>query len=438
MKKYNLLILWIALLFSGCSEDIWLDHNDPRIYIPKYGFSINKAWLVDANEYTIELSAYCSGIRPDNRGNDIIVNYALNPDLITRYNNDITQEYAGKIVELPGECYTLSDNKIVIGQGQTHGELKIKVDLQKVKALGLQPNEVKYVIPLELSSCSAYNLQEKKEMLEALYCVIIEEPSFYFWDNRNEEKAPKTMGTKVIYGAKDEDMEYRICSYGLTAGEEYTLNLGVDPELVPAGGTLLPENAYELPATVAISKGSLDTYLPVKIINENVLFGKVYYLPVSIVSASKYGPHAIRGMLLMKVEIKNDYEWNYGSLMNIECEVTQRTAGYSSTKSPLSIDKDIIRLQMVTNNTIAGVTSGTSTSSTAFNNKYYRLRIIPTDNKRKYKLEIIPESTTPATLEFDPGKESYYDWDYEKFYLNYRFKDKSGNWVNVTEILEAQ
>lgn len=438
MKKYNLLIIWIALLFAGCSEDVWLNHNDPRIHIPKYGFSINKAWLVDAGEYTIELSAYCAGVRPDNRKNDIIVNYALNPDLITRYNNDNTKEYAGQIVELPKACYAFSSDKIVIGAGKTHGELGIKIDLQKVKELGLQPNEVKYVIPLVLHSCSAYNLQEKTEMLEALYCVTIEEPSFYFWDNRDAGNAPKIMGTKVIYGEADKEMEYRICSYGLTRGDKYTLTLQVDPDRVPGGGELLPENAYELTASVTISDQNIDTYLPVKIKNEHVLFGKVFYLPLTIASASRYGPHAVKGTLLLKVEIKNDYEWNYSSLMNVECESTQRNAGYSVTKTPISVDKDIIRIQLVTNNTIAGVTSGTASSSSAFNNKFYRLRIIPTDNKSKYKLEIIKESTSPATLELHPEIESYYDWNYEKFYLNYRFQDRNKKWVNVTEILEAQ
>lgn len=438
MKKFNLLIILMAFLFSGCNENVWLDHNDPRIYIPKYGFSINKAWLVGSNEYTIDLSAYCAGIRPENRNSDITVNYALNPDLITRYNNDITQLYSGKIVELPKECYTLTNEKIIIGKGQTHGELGIKIDLQKVKTLGLKPNEVKYAIPFELISTSEYNLQEKGEMLGAIYCITIEEPSFYFWDNRNEENGPKVLGSKVIYGSENKTTEYRITSYGLTAGEDYTLNLAIDPKQVPSGGLLLPVGAYEMPTSVTISKEKLDTYFPVKIISESLLFQKAYYLPVSIASASKYEAHDVRGTLLLRVELKNDYEWVYSSLLSVECDATQRTGNYSTTKSPISIDKDILRVQLATNGTIAGIISGTATSSTAFNNKFYRLKIIPTENKNKYKLEIIKEATSPATLEFDPERESYYDWDYEKFYLNYRFKDSSGKWVNVAEILEAQ
>lgn len=438
MKKYYLVIL-IAFLFSGCSEDIWLDHNDPRVYIPKYGFSINEAWILESGEYTIDLSAYCSGVRPDNQDQDIYVNYVLNPQLIEEYNNDISNEYSGQIVELPKDCYSFLSDNIIIPKGKSHGEVGIKINLNKMKALGLNLKEIKYAIPLSLSSTSAYNLQDDKKMLGAIYCITIDEPGFYFWDNRGETTDMKEIAKKVLYDGENEESQFRIVSYGLTSGEEYTLQLEVSPEFVPQGGVLLPENAYQMPLTVTIPANAMDAYLPVKIINNNIAFKTSYYLPVTIKSASKYGPAVRKATLLLKVEIKNDYEWNYKSLINVECEGTQRSAGYSMTKSATSQSKDVVQFLMLPNNTIAGA-YGTSTYSSRYNNNYFRLRIIPTDNKRKYNLEMIriDGGWTPATLEFDPEKESYYDWDYETFHLNYRFKDQEGNWVHVTEILEAQ
>lgn len=436
MKQYYIIIL-LALLFSGCSEDVWLDHDKPQVYIPKNGFSINKAWLLESPDYTIELSAYCSGIRPDNRNSEIVVNYTLAPELITEYNNDITQDYAGEITELPATCYSFTSDKIIIPKGATHGEIGIKINLQKMQELGLKPNEVKYAIPVKLSAASQYILQEKEKMLGAIYCITIEEPSFYFWDNRGEDGDMKVIGRKVIYDGENEIFQHKITSLGLPAGQEYTLNLAVNKDLVPKNGVLLPENAYEIPTTVTIPATATETFFPIKIINNNVAFKTSYYLPVSIKTVSKYSPHTTKATLLLKIDIKNDYEWNYKSLLNIESEGTQRSAGYSVTKAPTSESKEMLRIQMVTNNTIAGAT-GTSTSSSTFNNKYYYLKIIPTDNKNKYNIEILKETTSPATLELIPDKESYYDWDYEKFYLFYRFKDNSGKWVNVSEILEAQ
>jgi hypothetical protein len=96
---------------------------------------------------------------------------------------------------------------------------------------------------------------------------------------------------------------------------------------------------------------------------------------------------------------------------------------------------------MITNNTIAGGTTGTSTT---YNNKYYRLKIIPNAaDKNKWGVQIIlitdmGTSNSPATLEFRPDKESYFDWDNETFYLFYRFKHSDGKWINADEILEAQ
>lgn len=438
MKKYYLIIL-MALLFAGCSDDVWLDHETPKVYIPKNGFSINKAWLQGIPEYTVELSAYCSGVRPANRNKEVTVNYTLAPELITEYNNDITQEYSGKIIELPADCYSFTSDKIVIPQGMSHGEVGININLQKMKDLGLKPNEVKYAIPVKLNSTSDYILQDQPKMLGAIYCITVEEPSFYFWDNRGEDIDMKEIGEKVLYGGENKTNDYKISSFGVPAGVEYTLSLAVNLTAVPKGGILLPENAYEMPATVTIpaTATAIDVVLPIKLINNNIAFKTTYYLPVSIKSASKFGPHATKSTLLLKINVKNDYEWNYKSLLNIECEGNQRTSGYSVTKVPTSESKDMLRIQMITNNTIAGATA-TGTSSSTFNNKYYYLKIIPADNKNKYNIELVKEATSPASLELIPDKESYYDWDYETFHLFYRFKDNSGKWVNVSEILEAQ
>jgi len=64
-------------------------------------------------------------------------------------------------------------------------------------------------------------------------------------------------------------------------------------------------------------------------------------------------------------------------------------------------------------------------------------------DKRHWGVEIIRitdegSANSPVDLELTPGMDSYYDWDYETFYLFYRWKNSSGFWIEVTEILAAQ
>lgn len=447
MKQY-LLILLSVFLITGCTEKIWEDHDDPRIYIPKSGFSVNKAWLLDGNEYTIELSAYCSGIRPENRKNDITVHYSIDPSIIAEYNSDDTQEYQGQIVELPADCYTLESSDIVIPKKQNHGELNIRINLAKVKALGLGLNEIKYAIPVRLQSTSQYNLQEDEKMLKAIYCVSIDEPTFYFWDNREQESGAKTIEQKVRYGSDNVERAFRIMAYGLgqMMSEDYTLTIGVDASAVPAGGELLPENAYEMPNSVTYEKGATDAYLPVKFINNNVNFRKTYYLPVEISATSKYRPDAQKAKLMLKIQAQNDYEVDYSSVMTVSYKGLSEVSG-KTTKSPVSLSEDMLYFSTMLTKYFNGA------DNYDYSAKYYiyysyAIKIIPTADKNKYGVELIKTDSSitgknwygyqsPVTLELDPDKESYYDYDYERFYLNYRYK-KNGEWVTVTEILEAK
>ena len=89
------------------------------------------------------------------------------------------------------------------------------------------------------------------------------------------------------------------------------------------------------------------------------------------------------------------------------------------------------------NKTIAGATSVTGTSTT-FNNKYMRIKIIPTDDPAHYNIELIKvtdsgSKNSPDTLELIPDKDSYYNSNREEFVLNYRWKDSKGYWMEVTE-----
>ena len=451
MKKIIIILISFAAMLISCSKsEVWLDNDIPLIYIPQEGFSINTAWLLESNEYTINFGVYLSGVRPDNQNNNIEVTFNLKPSLIVAYNNDITQLYSGRVQELPADCYQITENKTTITKGKVSAVIPIKVYTDKLNALpklnaGLKT--ILYTIPLSLESTSAYKLTTDTTMLNALCGIQLDYPRFYFWVNRALTTTMGLVGRKVIFGQTPVEELFKISSYGLTADEDYTLNFDINTAAVPtvpAGGLLLPANAYELPSTtLTIPKGAREGYFPVKIINDNVGFRQVYYLPVRISSASKYKADSVKGTLLLKVEVKNDYEWSYTSQISCSLDSNQRSGTTQVTKAPTSYDASTIQLQMSSNYSSS---SFPIIGKASFNDMYYRLKITPNPgDDRKWGVELIkvtgmvaPMRNSPLTLELDPTKESYYDWAYETFFLNYRWKNMSGTaWIKVSEVLQA-
>lgn len=444
MKRIALMLMSFTVMLSSCSKvEVLLDNDDPAIYLPRNGVSFNTAWKMDNSEYILELGVYVGGMRPENQESEIEVTFTVDPALITAYNNDITQQYSGQVIELPADCYQLVDTKVVIPRGAVSAMIPIKIFTDKVDALGMGPDDL-YAIPVKLLSTSKFRLLEEQDQLEALYTVKLDQPRFYFWVNRNSESSPAVIGRKVIFGETPKVENFLVTSYGLSIDESYTLTFDVDPSMVPAGQQILPAEAYELPAnSITISAGSMYGNFPVKIINDAIQFRQTYYLPITITSASRYSGDPVKGTLLLRVDVKNDYEWTYVSKLSVKSETTGRTRAYQVNKAPTSHDESTLRIQMITNSTIAGA-SATGSSSSTYNNKYYRLKVIPNpSDKRKWGVEIIlitdeGSNNSPATLEFDPEEESYFDWDYETFYLFYRWKHTDGKWIWATEVLEAQ
>ncbi len=442
MKRIAIILISFTVILSSCSKvEVWLDNDDPAIYLPRKGVSFNTAWKLDNNEYILELGVYVGGVRPENQESDIEVAFTVDPSIITEYNSDITQQYSGQVINLPADCYQLTGTKVVIPRGSVSAMIPIRIFTDKVDALGMTPADI-YAIPVKLVSTSKFRLLENKEQLESIYAVRLDQPRFYFWVNRNSEGSPAVTGRKVIYGETPKVENFLVTSYGLTSDQSYTLTFDVDPAKVPAGQQILPADAYELPAnSVTIQAGSLFGNLPVKIINSAIAFRQIYYLPITITAASKYGGDPVKGTLLLRVDVKNDYEWTYVSKISIKSETTGRSASYQVNKLPTSHDESTLRIQMITNTTIAGGTTGTSST---YNNKFYRLKVIPNpSDKRRWGVEIIlitneGTNNSPATLELDPEEESYFDWDYETFYLHYRWKHTDGRWIWATEVLEAQ
>jgi len=549
MKRYIIIPVLLALLVSSCDDrsKVLVNNDDPRIYIPQKGFNFNPVWNIEGNEYVLNYGVYLSGVRPESQTSNIKVTFSIKPSLIADYNAGLNT-FSGQVQALPANCYVIEGTTVTIPSGSNTATIPITIKtdlydaLPKLDGLG---DPIYYAIPISLESVTKYKLVEDVSRREALCAIQLEQPRFYFWDNRN---GATTIGRRVVYGQTPLTENFKVTSYGLDNDQAYTLTFAVDPAAVPPGGTLLDPSAYELPSlTVEIPEGKYDAPFPVKILNNNIPFGQSFFLPVRITATSKYSADPVKGVLLFKVEVKNDYEWSYSTLVTSLLTQTGRAANYTGTKAPLTYDAETIRLQMSVNNTnannsdalflpVAGWTStgwtgdpgigfthvpgntdvlsnsntprvgfgytvtytitspssgaagtfviafggsttaavsssGTLnvaaatttanltvtplstcnrtivvrvTANNSFNNKFYRLKIIPNvANNRDWGVELIRitdegTSNSPVDLELNPARHSYYDWDFEKFYLYYRWKNASGFWIEVTEILEAQ
>jgi hypothetical protein len=276
------------------------------------------------------------------------------------------------------------------------------------------------------------------------------EPSFYFYANR----AGVTLAsTKLITGSDSYNDSFVIASYGVPAGD-YTLTIAYDAaafaaaptSVIPKSSLILPEDAVTVKTpTVTIKGGSDHPVAEVSYDPSKLEFLKSYYLPLSITAASAYAPNDTLKTTFVKVEKKNPYERNYASILSVQDSTTMRTGAYSAKKAPTSYTDDAIEMQIATNNTLAGAAAGKATATT-YNNKYIRIKVVPTDDPKKFAVEYLlvtdkaTRNNSPATFEADPNNPSYYDWEKEEFVLNYRWRhpDKAtGKWVTVSEVMQA-
>lgn len=455
MKKYlfTALIAISALTAISCekAEERWADNKDAYIYLPQHGYTSNIVWDYEGGTFMSSLGVYASGLRPEYRKEEIKVGFTVDQTLIDAYNADETQQYAGMLEKLPDNCYTIIGTGVIIPEGENLAQIPVEFNTAAIRAAALDPAKL-YVIPVKLTSTSKYELNPDEELNSALYGIVFQEPTFYFKANEygtslNSAKvyAKIKKGTTEMEGSFDGT--YKIASYGVPDGE-YTINIAYDPEAMkPAykDSTILPQEVVTFDSQIVYKNNHDFPLLNVHIDASQLEFRKTYVLPLTMTSTSAYAPNADKSSLFLKVELKNIYEKTYASTMVVDAEMTSRSQAYAAKKSPVSYEADIVELQIATNNTIAGA-AATAASSTTYNNKYMRLRIIEGDDIRHNKVEYIlvtdkgTRNNSPATLEADPDAESYYDYMAEQFVLNYRWKHvakKETTFVKVTEIIQA-
>ncbi len=457
MKRLLILPVLAALLFNSCQEDVWRDHENPQIYFPQQRVEdviFTTAWMYDTEEYTIPFGVYLSGVRPENQNSDINVGFAVNEALVDEYNADEANFYEGRMELLPANCYSIEGNSMTIPRGEINGSIPVRVFTEEVADLPLLNaggDTIVYVIPLVLTSTSDYNLHSETERRIAFASVVLDTPRFYFWANRD---GPVNVSRRVTDVNDPVIEEFLISAYGVHHDDDYVLTFAVDADLVPPGGELLPPEAYDLPTlTVTMESGQTTANFPVSIINDQIPEYAVsytsspwnepvfYFLPIVIESASRYGPDEEKSVLMLRVSVRNDYEFNYQSEISRTNLVTGLTYANSFLRQPSSLGPNTLRLSHVS-------TWGTG-AGTFLNvgwphlTGFYALTVVPTDDPRRWGVtaEAITNEGAQSTYSgFDFNEDdSYYDWSLESFFLFYRVNNAQGSqqW-EIVEILEAQ
>ena len=457
MKKTLVIALIAFLAAVSCqkAEVIWEDNANPEVFFPRYGYTQQTVWDLTSGTYDTYLGVYCGGLRPANQKNSITVSCAVDGGMVDVYNADITQQYQGELVTLPSDCYSISSTSVTINPGEVDARIPIKFNIAAVKAAEAANPGKRLVIPVKLTGTSLYSLSEEKAYTETLMEVNVADPAFYFFCN-NFGLALES--TKLIYGTTNNKYKYDVVAEGVPDGN-YTINFAYDAEALAKyypGVDIFPEDAVTIQASSVYKDRSNHAYLEFELFPDKLEFFKTYYLPISISGASEYAGDAELGNFFMTVEMKNEFEKSYSSTLmvsNVEYDPTLpnsvgnslRSGAYSAKKNATTYDSDVLEVNTAANNTIAGATADKA-SATTYNNRYIRLKVIPTADKGHYGVEYIivtdkaKKNNSPDFFEADPDRESYYDWNEEKFYLNYRWLNiakKDTNWVYVQEVMQA-
>lgn len=446
MKHSFIIALLACVTLSSVScqkaEEIWEDNANPEVYFPRYGYTNQKIWAVTSGSYDTYLGVYCGGLRPANQKSSIDVTIAVDNALVDAYNADITKKYQGELEVLPENCYTLGGNTVTIEAGHVDAKLPIKFDVAAVRAAMTNPAK-RYVIPFKITGTSKYSLSKDAAFTETLVEVGIDEPVFYYFCNNY---GVSLQSTKLIYGTKDNVYKFDVVGNGVPDGS-YDIKFKLDKDALAAaypGSEIIPEDAVIIEQSSEYKNASQHAYLKFEILPEKLAFFKTYYIPVTIESDT-YATDAQRGTFFMTVEMKNEYEKSYKTTLMVETPATNRTATYSDKKSVTTYDSDIVEFNICKNNTIAGA-KASQTTATTYNNRYVRVRIIPTADKSHYDIEYIPvtdkakKNNTPDEFKAVEGKDNYYDWNEEKFVMNYcwmHVEKKDTSWIYVTELLQA-
>jgi hypothetical protein len=289
-------------------------------------------------------------------------------------------------------------------------------------------NKNKLILPIILSLVVATSCDEDKAYTDEMYKKVI----YLLSGNDNTYTEAYTLN-------ETESVRYFSigCGGSLPNSEAVTVTLGPDDLLldkynksnfdidVDAYAKILPQDRYEISSySITIPANPTDQYIkvPVKVRPLGLSPDTIYFIPIAIVSATKYEINPEKYNLLYRVTIKNDYA-EQKIVTNYTKKGTVRNQS-SGTESMLSGSKVVQPLAKNQVRMFVGNNSQTQATKVADINRYAIVVQVNPDNS----LSISPYGTIEVEIMDAPNYNKYSieknlsGKDEHCFYLYYRYR----------------
>lgn len=278
----SFLMMLVLTAVSSCESALDKDFPDSKSFLVVDGvfrYDIYDLRALGVEHVNYQLPVQCSG----KESVGVQARLRVNAERMAEYN----QLNYTHFVELPAECYTISNFDVAFRSIEEAGKLDIDFDLEKIHSLVGYEKE-NYVIPLELYEASGMEVSRNKDFI--LINPWLVEPVAKLQE----------AGVKDVELVKGVDKTVSVSTSLSFASPVATgFHIAVDPVILDAYNTangtaveLLPEANYELETmNMAIEAGKTTLAVAYKLKPGELAFGK-YMLPLRLTDVDNYAVSA--------------------------------------------------------------------------------------------------------------------------------------------------
>ncbi|MFR7822637.1 MAG: DUF4973 domain-containing protein [Odoribacter splanchnicus] len=175
MKKYRLLFLYIlGMTVAACNNDLPDELFVKRVVIAENGFQDLRLEYPEDGTVNTQITISISGTSVLSK--DVEAQVKVCPDTLDDYNYErFVQDTMLYYTLLPEDCYTLeNEGKVTIKKGDEYALLSVQFDLSRLDMFK------DYVLPLEVSSVSDYEVGEPKYRKALFHLNILNNFSYVY------------------------------------------------------------------------------------------------------------------------------------------------------------------------------------------------------------------------------------------------------------------
>ena len=175
MMKYRLLFLYIlGMTVAACNNDLPDELFVKRVVIAENGFQDLRVEYPEDGTVNTQITISISGTSVLSK--DVEAQVKVCPDTLDDYNYErFVQDTMLYYTLLPEDCYTLeNEGKVTIKKGDEYALLSVQFDLSRLDMFK------DYVLPLEVSSVSDYEVGEPKYRKALFHLNILNNFSYVY------------------------------------------------------------------------------------------------------------------------------------------------------------------------------------------------------------------------------------------------------------------